>query len=407
MLSEKDILELIEKALKEVKGESDSAANMEASDEPIDQEVEALPNDGRAWVENGKVYVLDPLPGGKQAAVAPGEGLELFINGEKVTGWREVLSTDRIEIRTLTQRKPGKYSLDVSADKMSAYLSIEPTIVQEYELIKCSPKNRLLIKVREKKISECPLTIDEVHKLLHEKNVNTGIDFSKIVQVIMSTEPVREVIAEGYRPEPSIDERVEILFKYDETYPAPLVKEDGTVDYLSIKNLICVDEGTLLAIKHPGKQGRPGLNVLGEVVPGQLPRRVKIIAGKGTSLSSDGNRLYATKSGRPVVIRSAQTYHIYVEDVFVYDKDVEASTGSVFFNGTLLVVSGNVKESASVKTTGMLAVNGVVSGATILAYDYIRIEGNTINSTVHAGIDENTLSLAYKCFRKAIRDIKK
>ena len=163
----------------------------------------------------------------------------------------------------------------------------------------------------------------------------------------------------------------------------------------------------MLARKHPGITGRSGRNVCGEVVLPSPPHNVILRAGRGAILSDDGNKVIAQKSGRPVLRQSGQVYLIYMEDVLFHDGDVDIQTGNICFKGSLVIIRGNVRESMTVGATGIIRVDGIVSGGRVAAYERVRIEGNVINSVVCAGLSDELLKDILICIDSLEEDIKK
>lgn len=384
MISEKELINLLEDILVE-----ESVVDLPEDTSDFSTELDD-PNSGAAWVKEGIVFVRDPVGEGSLATIAPGPGVELYVKGVLQCEPVQVSSADHIEVKLSKQEFDGKYKLELKKDKMEANLIVEPTRILNYKLVYQKPQQHLLLKtvLRERLVS--PLNIDQLKELLAEANVVTGVDFGEAIRLIYNPEQTRVIVARGLPPEPSVDEKVEILFPNNFKF-TPVIKEDGTVDFYNIKNISCVDQGTLLAQKQPGIPGKPGQNVCGEVVLPPPPRKLVLRAGKGAVLSEDGNKVFAKSSGRPINRKAGQAYLISVEDVLVHEGDVNLRTGNLRFKGSLLMVCGNVHDSMTVQATGLIAINGIVSGAKVVAYDNICIGGNTINSMVSAGIDERLL----------------
>ncbi|MFZ5647692.1 MAG: DUF342 domain-containing protein [Bacillota bacterium] len=385
MILEKELIRLLENILPV----EDSVVDLPEDTSDFSKEIND-PNSGVAWVKEGIVFVRDPEGEGSLATITPGQGVDLYVNSVLQKDRVQVSSADRIEVKLAKKEFPGKFKLELTKDKMEAYLIVEPTRMLTHKLVCQKPQQHLVLKtvVREKLVS--PLNLEQFKELLSEANVVTGADFGEAVRLIYNPEQARVLVARGIPPGPPVDEKVEIQYPQNFKF-TPVIKEDGTVDYYNLKNICCVEEGALLAQKHSGIPGTPGQNVCGEVVLPPPPRKVVLRAGKGAVLSEDGNKIFAKRSGRPINRKAGQVHLISVEDVLIHEGDVDLRTGNLRFKGSLLMVYGNVHNSMAVQATGLILINGIVSGARVNAYDNICIGGNTINSTVNAGVDEGLL----------------
>ena len=347
-------------------------------------------NSGRAWVSEGKVYVCDPADGGDPATVIPASGVVLYVNGVLQKDPVKVLSSDKIEVKPAKQEQPGKYRFEIEKDKMEAILVVEPAKVVNYALYQQDKQENLVLKAFTREEIKSPFTYHDFQKAVVEAGIVAGVEYSEALKYIENPEEARIVVARGFPAEPPVDETVEILFPQNPDY-APRVKENGTVDYHNLLNIHSVEEGALLAVKSPGIPGKPGLNVFGEVVPPPAPRKVLLHVGKGAAFDEEEGVVYSVKAGRPVAKRSGKSYFIDVEDVLVHEGDVDIESGNLRFKGSLLLIKGNVQDSMAVQATGMVVIGGIAAGARVIANDHVRINGNTVSSTVTAGINEKLL----------------
>lgn len=352
--------------------------------------------DGLAWISKGNILVRDPEEGGRNATVSCAPGLSLYVNGVLQAGTVPVRSSDDIEVKLEKREIAGKYRLIITADKMEAYMFINPARTMTPRLDDRDPQHHLELKPSFHAELKSPVSLDQVRKLMAEAGVVNGIDLSGMLEFIRNPERRKVTLARGTPPEPGEDERLEILFSQVENY-TPAVKENGKVDFYEVKRTIFVEEGTLMAVKHPGIPGRPGFNLFGIEVQPPAYRKVILNLGKGACLDEEGSRVLAKKTGRPVVKRSGQVYFLDVEDVMIHEGDVNIKTGNLRFKGSLLVVRGNVWESMTVQATGLIIIDGIVTGARIIANDNIRINGNCVGSTVSAGISDEYLEGVLGC----------
>lgn len=384
MISEKELLGLIKNALAEGGSGAGKSRNPDGFYDPKPA------GEGLAWVRDGKIFVQDPEGGNPPATVAPSPGVDLYVNGVKQVEQRPVYSSDLIEVKLEKKEFAGKYKLVVREDKMEAYLFVEPARILSCRLVDQEPQPHLVLGAVFDEALRSPVGFDQVKKLLAEANVVKGIDYPEIFKLIKNPERKKVVVARGTPPEPPVDEKIEILFPRSIDF-TPVIKKDGTLDFHNIKNVISVEAGTLLAMKHPGIPGKPGVNVSGGEVQPPAPRKVALHLGKGAVIHEDNCKVLAGKTGRPTVKQSGPVCFIDVEDVLVHSGDVDLRSGNLRFKGSLLVVRGNVHESMTVQATGLIVIDGIVTGARVIANDNIRINGNSVNSMVSSGISGEML----------------
>lgn len=196
-----------------------------------------------------------------------------------------------------------------------------------------------------------------------------------------SIKPV--VVAEGVPPAPGTDERIELFFP---TRPLQLLPDDkDVVDYRETSSVVSVEEGTLLAERHPGAQGAEGIGVTGEILPPPKIRTVKLQAGKGTVLSEDGNKIFSTVNGRPTIKEAGPNRIISCEPVYTHNGDVNIKTGNLRFKGDIRI-TGNVHEEMTVQALGNVEIMGLVTRATIISGAELVVNGNVIGSNLRSGI---------------------
>ncbi|MCL5935737.1 MAG: FapA family protein [Firmicutes bacterium] len=393
MISEKELIGLLKKVIFE-KGYDDLPKHAHVP--KVEFEKPADGKNGLAWVREGMVFIQDPEDGKSYATITPAPGAEVYVNGVLQLERTPVSSADLIEVKLARQEFTGKYRLEYSEDRMEAYLIVEPTRILTYKLFFQEPQHDLILKTTPREELKCPVDFDNFKVILAEAKVTTGIKYSEAIKLAYNPDQNKVIVARGLPPEPPVDESVEILFPQKIEY-TPILKEDGTADYHNIKNIFSVEEGSVLAVKHPGIPGKPGLNVFGEEVPPSPPRVAMVHVGKGAVYNNEEDRIYAKRTGRPVVKQAGQICFIDVEDVLIHDGDVDIKSGNLRFKGSLLMVRGSVKDSMAVQATGLIVINGIVSGARVIAKDNILINSNTINSVVNAGIAEELLKDLLAC----------
>ncbi len=191
------------------------------------------------------------------------------------------------------------------------------------------------------------------------------------------------VVARGVPPTPGVDESIELFFSSEMAHKNE--DEMDTVDFRETSTIVSVDEGALLAKKHPGTIGSDGLGVTGEILPPPKPRNAQLTAGKGAVLSEDGSEVYSSVNGRPWVKVAGSNRTVGCDSIYVQSGDVDIRTGNLRFKGDIKITA-NVQEAMEVQATGNIEVMGFVTRATVICGGKMVIRGNVIGSKLRAGI---------------------
>ena len=142
----------------------------------------------------------------------------------------------------------------------------------------------------------------------------------------------------------------------------PKLNEDGSVDFHQLETLNPVHEGDCLATLTPAVQGKPGIDVTGRVIRPANVKRIVLKQEKNTKVSEDGCHLLSLVDGHVSLISGS----IFVSNNFEVPADVDASTGDINFDGTVMI-RGNVLTGFIVRAKGDIIVDGVVEGAELYA----------------------------------------
>lgn len=244
----------------------------------------------------------------------------------------------------------GAVSIEVSPDRMQAYLSLRPEEAAGANLYA------------------------EVVSALHEAGVRFGIRHDEIIRALDSGSTTERVlIAEGEAPEEGKDARVAFAF---DPAPAfrPREREDGSVDHREVLMIAAVEEGDVVARIVPAVPGRAGILVDGRVLPNHAGHdRVRIVAGENVEEREGGRTFVARLRGHPVW----DGWRVSVLPVFTIEGDVDGATGNVRFEGGL-IVRGWVRQGFVVRARGDVEVLGGIEGG-----DVASAEGSV---WVHGGV---------------------
>lgn len=238
---------------------------------------------------------------------------------------------------------------------------------------------------------EIKVTREELTDIINENGVIFGIDEELLHEVVMNPfmfakEPL--LIAEGTPPVAGRAGYIEYAVRPSEK-KGPKEREDGSVDYYSILQLLNVAKGQLLAKKIPPTKGQPGKNVSGEVVAAKDGKEAHFQIGKNVLLDQEKNNVYAAIDGQVSITEKGK---INVFSVFEVKEDVDFSVGNIDFIGNV-VIHGNVHPGFSIKAGGNIRIAGSVESATLEAKGTIEIRGGIIGQhkgSVQAGVDVKT-----------------
>ncbi len=242
-------------------------------------------------------------------------------------------------------QRDGSVEVEISSDKMEAFV-------------------RLLPPINGKDVS-----VEDVKVALEEAGVKFGIDESVITSVVKEKRYGESVlVAKGIPPEKGEDGYVEYKFNAFKK-PKPVDLEGGKVDMRTLNIVDNVTKGQLLAVRIPSKVGKGGKNVLGVDISPPAVKDARILAGKNTEFSTDGNELYAATDGH-VELKDGK---ITVSPVFIVRGDVDYAVGNIDFVGDV-VVKGRVLPGFYVKAGGKIEVEGFVEGGFITAGEDVVIK---------------------------------
>ena len=131
--------------------------------------------DGSASVFQGRVIVVEPRGGGRQAVLEPGPGLKLYVNEAEITEPREVTSSDKIRVELMSE--PGQISVQVvlSSDGLKAKAGLDLVPGSQYYLVDSGPRQHLVLTTKAEPQMP-PVKPELVEQALQEKGVFVGID---------------------------------------------------------------------------------------------------------------------------------------------------------------------------------------------------------------------------------------
>lgn len=339
--------------------------------------------DGSIKIVMGRAEVTDPIGDGRYASINPCDpNVDVFVNGEKITGVSVVTEKDSIEFRTgADEQGAAEIIVDISEDRMEAVLTIKKTPGKQY-YIKDVPETVLLnVSSGCREVPAADVTLAQCLQELKKAGVDLSFVDGKTVNTLVGQRyGGSAVVARGRYPVNGWDSAVEFMFKTRECRN-PDFYTDKKVDLLDHTITPTVKVGELLAKKVSfAVPGRDGRTVTGETVAARQGRDIPLKAGKGAVLLDNDTKVVAVSSGRPVFKNGA----VEVVPMMVIPRNVDPDTGNIYFDGDVWV-KGNVMDNMKVVAEGNITILGNVLQANLSAGGNVSIVGNIISSRVCAG----------------------
>ncbi len=228
----------------------------------------------------------------------------------------------------------------------------------------------------------------EIEEALKVKGIVYGILYENFKEAIKGGMEIQ--IAQGTPPKSPTDDKIEYYFPTRQN--RTLREEDGKIDYMDAGSIFFVKENTLLARVIEGKEGTPGIDIFGRIIPNEKKKRKVIKKGPNCEYTPDRMGIVSKISGMPCLKNDTIT----VFNTYSLNNDVDPKTGNIVFDGNILI-NGNVKEGMKVYSRGFITIAGNVDSSEIRSDGDITIMKNLICSTVRAGAEEvlNPMALKY------------
>lgn len=343
------------------------------------------PTHGKIWVENGKIRVKNPEPGGQPAAILPCSDAEILVSGRKVFGEEPVIDTTPIQIHPPEQVPTVEYGVQVATNGLEATVTILAREGLKYTLIDTEPADRLVPKFRTSSVPGVA-NLEDLLAALAAKGVVVGINKHVCAEACRDPKPAPFVAAVGEPFVPGKDGDVQFLVPMERIVDLPLDKLQ--VDFRETVKMPDAKIGQAIAIKRDPIPGTPGKSVTGAVLPAPRCKDPHFRAGKGVEIKTDGpiKTAVALVAGCPMF--SEESGVVAVEPVMTYKGDVDLSSGNVRSSGSLNIL-GSVTDGMKVECEGNLDVGGQVTGAAVKCWGTIHARGNVFKSTITAGKDSS------------------
>ncbi|MGF7035925.1 hypothetical protein J2T17_006971 [Paenibacillus mucilaginosus] len=343
---------------------------------------EDLPPSGEGasvHVENNQI-VIRAVEGGGYPLVEAVPPVRLLKNGKLVEGRTRVGAGDKLEWQIA--REP-LYAIEVSENKLEAYFQLVSKVRYGWNLVEQPASSPLRIEaVEDREVVLETVNLSEVMRTLQSMGIVKNIRSAVIFQELAHPTHERRLVAQGLRPEPSQDARLELYFA-QEVQSSIEEKEGRTVDYRNHLHIPSVKKGDLIARRYPMVPGVIGYTVYGELIEPVPPKDITVIAKENVEIRGDGE-VYAAKDGRPRMTGNQAVRYFDIATSYVVNGDVDLKTGNIAFSGDV-IVHGSVKEGMVIESLGNVYIFGNAYQATVTATGSIQATGSIVKSHFYSG----------------------
>lgn len=132
--------------------------------------------DGYAWIIDGKVFVKDSVGKGMQPLLNPCEGIKLIVNGIETNHLVMVSEKDNIEIKTTDEEAEVEADVEISEDKLKAYMSFKPPRKIKRVLKDSYPVNKLDISLMEEEDFQDGYSVEQLIDIIRQQGVVYGVE---------------------------------------------------------------------------------------------------------------------------------------------------------------------------------------------------------------------------------------
>lgn len=221
-------------------------------------------------------------------------------------------------------------------------------------------------------------SLAELEIVLREEGVNAPMDqisLKSALERVAAGLRVEAVAARGRAPEPGKDGWIEYLVDLSGPIP-PAQAEGGSVDLRSSSLIRNVKSGQPLAMVHPPRVGKAGMDVWGKILPSRPGRDVDPKLGPNIKRSQHDPSLLVSATDGHVLLSQGR---LEVEECFLVAGDVDYASGNIAFAKSVLV-QGDVKSGFAVEAGGEVEIQGLVEDCAIKAKGRILVRGGFTGS---------------------------
>lgn len=218
---------------------------------------------------------------------------------------------------------------------------------------------------------EIAITEPFIIAFLNDQKIISGINSIAIQAMLENVQYGQFVcVAQGAKPLRGPDGYFEYQKDMQDMKKKPIINDDGTADYKNSLSLATINEGELLAIYIPAKEGTPGKDVYGFTLPSPgKGKDIPPLRGKGIVADDSKQKFYAEYSGHIVMEGSK----ICIDKLYRVNGDLDIETGNIVFDGDVEVM-GDVRSGINITSKGSIFIHGHVGACQLDALANITIE---------------------------------
>lgn len=226
-------------------------------------------------------------------------------------------------------------------------------------------------------------TLPDVLEACREQDIIYGIDEEK-VRKFLNFRDTEIPLASGKPMVPTVPDKVTYTFEdMRKKLYTPTILANEKADFYNLVTFKKVKQNELLVYIKKGYQGTLGITVSGEeITPDKYvpmhPEVLKRFSAHHTKITPDG--VVSQIDGIPIIYPDGK---VGVDESYIVNTDVDFATGSVFYDGPILV-KGSVNNHFTVKSTKDIVIEGIVDGGIIEADGMVVLSGGINKGKVKA-----------------------
>ncbi|MEK5448315.1 DUF342 domain-containing protein [Paenibacillus sp. FSL R7-0331] len=357
-------------------------------------------NDGMILVQNNQLHITSPLPGGRPAVITARPPLVLKLNNETVSGPAEVLATDRV---TWTVQEPPQYEISISDDKLKAFLTLNYVQQYPWNLVNSPATSRLELEARlDRSLLLSTLTIEQIIAVFEKKSMVRSLNIPSIYAELKNPSHQPVCVAEGMPPVPGTDATLDLFFPEHIEKAFSEHENEDSADYRSRLRIPSAKTGDIIARKHLSREGVPGYDVYGGILPAAPARDIKVAVKEHTALLPN-HEITALKDGRPRMTGSNIKY-LDISAEYAVPGNVNINTGNIVFSGDVIVYQ-DVEAGMIIESLGNVYIYGNVNSSTITATGSILVMGNVVSSQLYSGYYGVMYNRLYSLSKQLIEEV--
>ncbi|MNO34565.1 hypothetical protein D3C76_246020 [compost metagenome] len=330
-------------------------------------------------VQDNQFYITSPLPGGEPAVLSAIPPVMLKVNNQPVTGPVPVKASDRV---AWSIQEPPPYQITVSGDKLQAFFTLNRVEQYVWNLVDSPASSHLAVRAEmDRSTLLSTLSIEQIIADFEKKSVKQNLNIPAIYAELNHPTYQPVCVAEGKPPAAGEDAKLDLLFTGHTE--SPFNEPEGDADSPSYLRIPSAKRGDVIARKHLPREGVPGYDVYGSILPAAPSRDIEVVAKEDDTLLLPSYEITALKEGRPRITGTNIKY-FDISTAYVVPGSVNSQTGNIVFPGDV-IVHQDVEDNTTIESLGNVYVYGNVYNSAIAATGSILVGGKVSNSQLYSG----------------------